>query len=196
MDSKVIIIHGSAIVQNGLAEIIRNNFRFVVKTFYDFVSFSGSEKSITSKTIFFTDENISESKEYINFINGSPEFRSFTIVNSKQEKDAEPGLLRIFLTDTPDEIYEKVKRVIRHQELISEENEGLSNREMDVLKLVALGFSNKEIAEKLYISTHTVMSHRKNLTEKLGIKSISGLTVYAIINNYIDTTNLNLEDLI
>jgi DNA-binding NarL/FixJ family response regulator len=77
-----------------------------------------------------------------------------------------------------------------------DENDELSNREIEVLKLVALGFANKEIAEKLFISTHKVMSHRKNMTEKLGIKSISGLTVYAIINNYIDTTNLDIKDLI
>ncbi len=80
--------------------------------------------------------------------------------------------------------------------IMDEETEGLSDRELDVLKLVAVGFSNKEIAEKLFISIHTVMSHRKNITEKLGIKSISGLTVYAIINNHLDTTNLNIKDLI
>lgn len=74
--------------------------------------------------------------------------------------------------------------------------EGLTAREVDVLRLVALGHSNKDIADKLCISTHTVMSHRKNITEKLGIKSISGLTVYAILNDHIDTTNLNIADLI
>ena len=76
------------------------------------------------------------------------------------------------------------------------EGEDLTNREKDVLKLVASGYSNKKIAEELFISVHTVISHRKNITEKSGIKSISGLTVYAILNNLIDTDNLNPEDLI
>lgn len=63
--------------------------------------------------------------------------------------------------------------------------ESLSIRETDVLKQVALGFTNKEIAERLFISQHTVITHRKNITQKLGIKTISGLTVYAILNNIV-----------
>ena len=59
-----------------------------------------------------------------------------------------------------------------------------------------MGFANKEIADKLFISIHTVISHRKNITEKLGIKSISGLTVYAIMNNLLDLEDINPEELI
>ena len=73
---------------------------------------------------------------------------------------------------------------------------GLSKREAEVLKLVALGLSNKEIANRLFISSHTVISHRKKITSKLGIKSISGLTVYAIINNLIDTDQIDSETLV
>ncbi|MCT4602029.1 MAG: response regulator transcription factor [Marinifilum sp.] len=61
----------------------------------------------------------------------------------------------------------------------------LSDREKDVLKAVALGHSNKEIADELYISINTVITHRKNITSKLGIKTISGLTVYALMHNII-----------
>jgi DNA-binding CsgD family transcriptional regulator len=50
---------------------------------------------------------------------------------------------------------------------------------------VALGFTNQQIADKLFISKHTVISHRKNITSKLGIKTVSGLTVYAVLNNLI-----------
>lgn len=62
----------------------------------------------------------------------------------------------------------------------------LSSREIEVLKLVALGKSNKQISEKLFISIHTVITHRKHITSKLGIKSISGLTLYAVINSMIE----------
>lgn len=67
----------------------------------------------------------------------------------------------------------------------TENSAGLSERECDVLKEVALGKTNKEIADTLYISTHTVITHRKNITQKIGIKTVSGLTVYAILNNII-----------
>ena len=61
----------------------------------------------------------------------------------------------------------------------------LSEREVEILKSVALGMTNKEIGDKLCISINTVISHRKNITEKLGVKTIAGLTVYAIMHNII-----------
>ncbi|MBK8882774.1 MAG: helix-turn-helix transcriptional regulator [Bacteroidales bacterium] len=66
----------------------------------------------------------------------------------------------------------------------------LSERETEVLKLLSKGLSNKEIADSLNISIHTVISHRKNLTQKTGIKSQSGLTIYALSNNIISLENL------
>lgn len=71
-----------------------------------------------------------------------------------------------------------------------EESEELSPREKLVLKHVALGKTNKEIADILFISSHTVISHRKNITKKLGIKTVSGLTVYAILNKLIGMEDL------
>jgi DNA-binding NarL/FixJ family response regulator len=67
----------------------------------------------------------------------------------------------------------------------------LSPREKTIVRLVSLGNTNKQIAEKLFISTHTVMTHRKNISLKLGIKSVSGLTVYAIVNNIITIEEVN-----
>ncbi|MBP5258662.1 MAG: helix-turn-helix transcriptional regulator [Prevotella sp.] len=61
----------------------------------------------------------------------------------------------------------------------------LSDREIEVLALVAQGYINKEIADRLCISITTVISHRKNITEKLGIKTVSGLTIYAAMHGYI-----------
>ena len=66
----------------------------------------------------------------------------------------------------------------------------LSAREIEVLKLITKGFINKEIAEKLNISLTTVISHRKNITEKLGIKSVAGLTIYAVMNGYIEADSI------
>lgn len=68
----------------------------------------------------------------------------------------------------------------------------LSSREIEILKEVALGYSNKEIADRLYISINTVITHRKNITEKLGIKTIAGLTVYALMNNHINPNDVTI----
>ena len=66
----------------------------------------------------------------------------------------------------------------------------LSAREIEVLVLVTKGLINKEIADELNISLTTVISHRKNITEKLGIKSVSGLAIYAVMNGYIDADSI------
>ena len=70
------------------------------------------------------------------------------------------------------------------------ESHELSERERDVLVLVARGLTNKEIASELNISPHTVISHRKNIVHKTGIRSVAGLTVYAVLNKFIDSERL------
>lgn len=64
-------------------------------------------------------------------------------------------------------------------------NADLSDREIEVLRLLASGMATKEIAEALHISTNTVISHRKNLSAKTGIRSVSGLAIYAVVKKYI-----------
>ena len=71
-----------------------------------------------------------------------------------------------------------------------QEVEALSERELDVLIQVVKGLSNKEIADVLCISTHTVITHRKNITRKLNIHSTAGLTIYAIVNKLINLDGL------
>lgn len=96
---------------------------------------------------------------------------------------------QIYLDDTQNSILKKLNTLIGNREtknVKSEVPEEISKREIDILKNIALGYSNKEIADKLFISTHTVVTHRKNITRKLGIKTVPGLTIYAILNKIID----------
>lgn len=66
----------------------------------------------------------------------------------------------------------------------------LSDREREVLIELAKGLMNKEIAAKLHISIHTVVTHRKNIVRKTGIKSAAGLAVYALLNNLLEERDL------
>ena len=96
------------------------------------------------------------------------------------------ALLTIYSTD------EEVMRAVREiadspVEHNYAESHDLSERERDVLVLVAKGYTNKEIATELFISPHTVISHRKNIVHKTGIRSVAGLTVYAVLNKLIDS---------
>ena len=196
MDSRVFIIHSSAIIQKGLADILRRNFKCVVKSYFNLEAFKESANSYHSKIILFVEDNIANNEEYLRFTETLRHFISFCLVSNNSTSSTQPNSFTLNINGSPNEICEQVKHAFNEHQIVSDESEELSNREIDVLKLVALGYSNKEIADQLFISTYTVMSHRKNITEKLGIKSISGLTVYAIINSYIDTTNLDVKDLI
>lgn len=89
----------------------------------------------------------------------------------------------IYINDSSTIINEKINSLIKLKR--SNIRSIISEREIDVLKLLVEGNSNKEIANKLWISTHTVITHRKNITQKTGIKSVSGLTIYAVVNKLI-----------
>ena len=71
-------------------------------------------------------------------------------------------------------------------------SEALSEREKDVIVAMVQGMSNKEIADHLFISINTVITHRRNIARKLQIHSPAGLTIYAIVNNLIDISNVSL----
>ncbi len=66
----------------------------------------------------------------------------------------------------------------------------LSDRELEVLALIVQGYINKEIADKLNIGLTTVITHRKNIMEKLGMKSVSALTIYAVMHGYVDINQI------
>lgn len=66
----------------------------------------------------------------------------------------------------------------------------LSDREIEVMALIVQGYINKEIADQLNISLSTVITHRKNIMDKLGMKSVSALTIYAVMHGYVDINKI------
>lgn len=66
----------------------------------------------------------------------------------------------------------------------------LSDREIEVMSLIVQGYINKEIADQLHIGLSTVITHRKNIMEKLGMKSVSALTIYAVMHGYVDINKI------
>ena len=66
----------------------------------------------------------------------------------------------------------------------------LSDREIEVMSLIVQGFINKEIANRLNIGLATVNTHRKNIMDKLGMRSVSALTIYAITHGYVDINKI------
>ncbi|MBR5176212.1 MAG: response regulator transcription factor [Bacteroidales bacterium] len=98
----------------------------------------------------------------------------------------------VSIYDSPDEVLRKVRSSMESKQTDSPMSDGgeLSSREKEILVCVAKGMLNKEIADKLNLSIYTVITHRKNITRKIGIKTVAGLTVYALLNNLIDMNSV------
>lgn len=99
----------------------------------------------------------------------------------------------IGLNDDPVLIVRKLRESLESRQDNPETEEyDLSAREKEILVCVARGMLNKEIADACNLSIHTVITHRKNITRKTGIKTVAGLTVYALLNNLIDSSSIDL----
>ena len=99
----------------------------------------------------------------------------------------------ISIFDSSEQIISKLKKAISSPDTdIS--TECLSSREKEIVGLVVKGLSNKQIAQKLNLSIHTVITHRRNVSTKLDIHSTSGLTIYAIVNKLIEIDDINKND--
>lgn len=99
------------------------------------------------------------------------------------------------LYDTPEQIIQslhKLQEKSRQSEQEREEDDNLSPREIEVLTCMVNGMLNKEIADQLHISVHTVVRHRKNITLKTGIRSQSGLTIYAISKKIVSIEEIDI----
>lgn len=95
------------------------------------------------------------------------------------------------LYDSPAGIIHKLRSAVTApRDNAATEGPELSSREKDILICVAKGLINKEIADLYNISIHTVITHRRNITRKTGIKTVAGLTVYALLNNLIDPSSV------
>lgn len=91
----------------------------------------------------------------------------------------------ISLYDGADIVNDKLSRIVNGPGT-DRRHESLSVREKEVITCVVQGLANKQIAERLCISTHTVITHRRNISAKLGIHSPAGLTIYAIVNKLVE----------
>lgn len=187
MPNKIFIIHRSEVIRKGLKTML-NDFES-----REIVTCSTMDKFLEDYENKVTNEPILVGAKVANRI------KHLKIIVIDAINPVSKNTLQVSIHTTSKELKEKLNRLesdLPEQKEKTEDYNSLTERETDVLRLVAYGNSNKEIADKLFISVHTVISHRKNITDKLSIKSISGLTVYAILNNLIDSDNIDISELI
>lgn len=96
----------------------------------------------------------------------------------------------INLYDDTDTIKQKLDQIFEITNTEHEESQVLSVREKEIIVGVVKGYTNKEIATNLFLSAHTVITHRRNIARKLEIHSTAGLTIYAIVNKLVELNDI------
>lgn len=113
----------------------------------------------------------------------------YNVVDANQLKGYD-GTVNLF--DDMDSLNAKIAELMNLEEEENDQN-SLSQREKEIVGCVVRGMTNKEIAEKLFISIHTVITHRRNITRKLQIHSAAGLTIYAIVNKLVELSEVKMK---
>jgi DNA-binding NarL/FixJ family response regulator len=188
----IIVVETSPMLYEGLAQIITHSgLSFQIKRAG---SLNEAEKYVCAKP---------ESLIIINPVIVQYNIKEFSALKNQFEKahwmaliymHHDQHLLSLFdgvisISDAPGVVVAAIKTVLKTEipKRPDTSEEILSDREIEVLQLLANGQSNKEIAARLHISINTVITHRKNISQKTGIKTISGLTIYAVVNKLITT---------
>ena len=185
----IAIVEPSPIIREGIATIVSYNPNLRV---------AGAVASVADLQVLMRSAEVDVVVAAVGVardIEGGAELQSVPIIGM-QSAIVDSAVLRRFQSVatlyTPDE--ELHRMIIEAADMTAEHNfaesHELSERERDVLVLVAKGLTNKEIASELNISPHTVISHRKNIVHKTGIRSVAGLAVYAVLNKFIDSERL------
>ncbi len=192
----VVVISQSDLVLTGLFEVLKGSLASEVVLLHrgdELIDYQAMNGHIL---IIATSEEQEQSSSLMRQILVSAQHIHFMTLHLGADSVYSNQTINLF--DAPTLICYKVNEILNS--FISDQNKDtdteLTKREIEVLQMVTKGHSNKEIADRLFVSTHTVISHRKNISEKTGIKSASGLTMYAILKKIIDMNEIDTADLI
>ncbi|MDX8338967.1 response regulator transcription factor [Draconibacterium sp. IB214405] len=184
------IIEPSAIIREGISAIIESMKDSAQLSFADTVEEALKfGQTDLFKIVIVNPVTLNNSKKHLNNLLSLYNRTNVIGLNSNHyDRNLSDNFTdNIFITDKHETITQIISKHFNAAPPASNEIDNtLSEREIDVLKLLATGKSNKEIAEQLFISVHTVISHRKNISSKLGVKSTAALVIYAVANGLID----------
>lgn len=120
----------------------------------------------------------------------NPELKCIALLNSLSDQTTLKSYDEtISIYDSVEQINDKLNKLIA-QPSTQPKGESLTQREKEIIVCVIKGMKNKEIAETLHLSAHTVVSHRRNIASKLQIHSTAGLTIYAIVNKLVELDDI------
>lgn len=184
------ILTKSIVFSKGLGLFLSDTFKnIIIDEFIDDIAFIKSVEN-NNYDIVFADAQFTNALSNNDIILRSQLHTNYIAINLGNENIKNSSLFKDVIKNdiTEIELKNRLEELISNSLYNKEEKQSdntLSKREINILRHIAIGHTNKEIAELLFLSPHTVMTHRKNITRKLDIKTVSGLTVYALINNII-----------
>lgn len=187
----IAIIESAPIISEGIQNLIVKSHLFVkIFSIKDIENLHIHADRLKIDLIIISPNLILNKMKYFNQVKNSfPHIKWIGLTYNILDKE----LLSFFeelipINDTYETIIRKIEYFLSTTQ--SESIQILTDREQNVLKEIIKGHSNKEIADILNISIHTVMSHRKNIYQKTDIKSQAGLTVYALTHNIVTLENM------
>ncbi len=188
---RIAIIESSAIIAEGVASILASSGEAEVVGLYPTLRAYADRLPVKDAEVVIVGSQVAVGAPLRSELQGVAVVLLSTTVVGEDVLRQVDGVINIY--DDEAALMRKMRAAVEQGEMNPySDSHDLSERERDVLILVAKGMANKEIADRLNISIHTVMSHRKNITHKTGIKSVAGLTVYALLNNLLDQNDVAL----
>ena len=194
--NKIVIAEPSPIVSAGLLKFFEDLNQIHVVSVVDNLDYLNDKMLIHNPDVLIVNP-IMLGYTSNNVVKQINQISSDTICVALVTTFIDKNFLRFFkevidLSDNKQKVANKIFNLINNNDESTSQNESvdLSNRETDVLVCVAKGMTNKDISDMLNISVHTVITHRKNIVKKTGIKSVSGLTVYALLNNLVEESEI------
>lgn len=191
---KVLILEPSEIVSTGLRKIIGQGFRTPdTGIVCDLQSAAERIRCNAPDIVVVNPSLLSDSSQLSQLRSVAPQGAVFAAVTYAlfDEKTLRQFDAVISVFDSSRQTLHKLQQIAGSTSASSHgENYELSEREREILVSVARGKTNKEIADLHHISIHTVISHRKNIQRKTGIKTIAGLALYALLNNMISESDM------
>lgn len=192
----VILIESSFIIQSGMELLLKEMPQLAL-----IEVFEGSEKKLAEKILLKKADIIIINPEiFTDKLTGFVKQLNYNgiclvgLVDKKTPSNlCSPFKYCLNIDDEKYELLEILKKVSGSRSFEDQKKtvtSELSEREETILKQVTYGLTNQEIADKLFLSIHTITTHRKNITRKLGIKTVSGLTVYALMNKIVDMNEI------
>ncbi|MBQ8553154.1 MAG: response regulator transcription factor [Alistipes sp.] len=188
---RIAIVEPSVIIAQGVASILAASGEADVVAIYPTLRAYADRLNVKDVEVVVVGSQVAVGVQLRSELQGvAVVLLSTTVVDEDVLRQVD-GVINIY--DDEAALMRKVRTAVEQGETNPySDSHDLSERERDVLILVAKGMANKEIADRLNISIHPVMSHRKNITHKTGIKSVAGLTVYALLNNLLDQSDVTL----